>query len=73
MNLQSNLHNNPLEIVYVNSKKVSCDGGKSSFGHPLVYLNMGKNNFVICPYCSKYFTDKQKSAPVVGIKNQMKD
>ena len=53
----------PLEILYVNSKKVSCDGtreDKGAAGHPLIYLDMGKGDFVICPYCSKYFT-MQKS------------
>lgn len=48
------------EILHVNSKKVSCNGSKdannTASGHPLVYLDMGKNDFVICPYCSKYFT-----------------
>lgn len=57
---------NPLETLYVNSKKVSCQGQKAGekagAGHPLVYLDMGKNDFVICPYCSKYFTVRKKSA-----------
>jgi uncharacterized Zn-finger protein len=53
------LKNSPLETLHVNSKKVACDGGQSSSEHPLVYLNMGKKDFVICPYCSKFFTIKQ--------------
>lgn len=57
---------NPLEITNVASKKVSCDGVKdhknASEGHPLVYLNMGKNDFVICPYCSRYFSYKKSSS-----------
>jgi uncharacterized Zn-finger protein len=51
----------PFETLHVNTKKVSCDGGKGVLGHPKVYLNMGENNFVICPYCSKFFTLEQKS------------
>jgi uncharacterized Zn-finger protein len=81
MNPQINPKNSPLETVHVDSKKVSCDGGKgtsdhSLAGHPLVYLNMGKNDFVVCPYCSKYFTTEKKTAVnsvIFGIKNQMKD
>lgn len=50
---------NPPEILYTNSKKVACDGSRdgqnSGSGHPLIYLNMGKNDSVICPYCSKCF------------------
>ena len=44
------------EVLHVKSKKVSCDGSKSASSHPLVYLNMGDNDYVVCPYCSKYFT-----------------
>jgi len=76
MNPQINPKNSPLEIVHVDSKKVSCDGGKGPSGHPLVYLNMGKNDFVVCPYCSKYFTTEKKTAVnsvILGIKTQMKD
>jgi uncharacterized Zn-finger protein len=59
------VQNNPLETLYVNSKKVSCYGEREGFkpgsGHPLIYLDMGKNDFVICPYCSKFFTTKHKT------------
>lgn len=54
-NSQNNFLDKSLEVVQVDSKKVSCEGGKGGLGHPLVYLNMGKENFVICPYCSKHF------------------
>ncbi len=71
----------PPEILHVNSKKVSCDGakddkkaasGKSSagaVGHPLIYMDMGKNDFVICPYCSKYFTTQKTAPNLVGAAN----
>jgi len=39
----------------VDSKKVSCDGGGGALGHPKIYLDMGKENQIICPYCSKIF------------------
>ena len=48
-----------IEKVIVNSKKVSCDGG-TDFGHPLVYLNIGNDSEVICPYCSKKFIFRRK-------------
>jgi len=76
MNPQINPKNSPLETLHVTSKKVSCDGGKGVLGHPLVYLNMGKNDSVTCPYCSKSFTIAQKNglnSVILGIKNQMKD
>jgi len=55
----------PLEILHVSSKKVACGGGRENkngaLGHPLVYLDMDKNNFVVCPYCSKYFALQKAS------------
>lgn len=50
-----NSKNSSLEVVRVNSKKVSCDGNGGASSHPLVYLNMGEKDHVICPYCGKYF------------------
>ena len=71
MNSHLSAQNSPLEILRVNSKKVSCDGGSGSSNHPLVYLNMGKNDYVICPYCSKSFTTK-KSLDAKSVKQILK-
>ena len=53
----------PVEIIHVATKKVSCNGskdGKSAiFGHPTSYLNMEKGNSVACPYCGRTFKLKQ--------------
>ncbi len=73
MNPQINSKNSPLETLHVDSKKVSCDGLQT---HPLVYLNMGNNNSVTCPYCSKFFTIEKKTAKnsvILGIKNQLNE
>jgi uncharacterized Zn-finger protein len=51
-------HFNNSEVLYVKTKKVSCEGSQVSSTHPLVYLNMGEKDFVNCPYCSKLFTTK---------------
>ena len=51
-----NTKNKVTEVLHVTSKKVSCEGGKGSMGHPKVYLNMGDKDYVVCPYCSKLFT-----------------
>jgi uncharacterized Zn-finger protein len=48
------------EISRVTTKKVSCNGGKVTLGHPLIYLDMGKKDFVVCPYCSRFFTTNHK-------------
>lgn len=54
-----NIKSKITEILHVTSKKVSCDGGNGDMGHPKVYLNMGDQGYVVCPYCSKLFTTKK--------------
>ena len=43
------------DVEFVKSQKVSCDGGGGALGHPKVYLDMGDENEIVCPYCSKLF------------------
>ena len=40
-------------------KKVSCNGGEGALGHPKVFLDMGENDKILCPYCSKLFTRRR--------------
>jgi uncharacterized Zn-finger protein len=46
------------EIVETDQHRVSCDGGGGALGHPRVYLEMGDEHFVECPYCDKRFVLK---------------
>lgn len=48
----------PIEIIEVTDEKVGCDGGGGPLGHPLVYLVLGHNGAVQCPYCSRRFVLK---------------
>jgi uncharacterized Zn-finger protein len=45
----------PPEIVTVDSETVSCDGGSPALGHPRVFLNLGDEGQVDCPYCGRRF------------------
>ncbi len=50
----------PIEVLQVNERVVSCDGGMGRLGHPKVYLHMqgplgGEARQVVCPYCSRLF------------------
>ncbi|MGZ9115255.1 MAG: zinc-finger domain-containing protein, partial [Brevundimonas sp.] len=40
----------PPEDIVVPSKRVACDGGGGALGHPLVYMDMGGDDFVECAY-----------------------
>ncbi len=50
------------ETVYVTEKKVACDGGEGALGHPRVYLSMGVDGKVECPYCDRLFILDQSGA-----------
>jgi uncharacterized Zn-finger protein len=43
------------ETIEVDDTRVACDGGGGALGHPKVYLEMGDENFVECPYCDRRF------------------
>ena len=45
----------PPEHVVVSTKRVACDGGGGVLGHPLVYMDMGDEDFVECGYCDRRF------------------
>jgi len=51
------------EIIEVETTKVACDGGGGggALGHPKVYLEMGDEDFVECPYCDRRFVLKAKA------------
>ncbi|WP_339045539.1 zinc-finger domain-containing protein [Candidatus Mesenet endosymbiont of Agriotes lineatus] len=44
----------------VKHKKICCNGTNEigideGLGHPLIYLDMGNEDSIACPYCSKVF------------------
>jgi uncharacterized Zn-finger protein len=43
------------QITYTNENRVSCNGGGGALGHPLVWLTLGGDGRVTCPYCSRLF------------------
>ncbi len=45
----------PFETITVDTDRVACDGGGGPLGHPKVYLNLGSEGRVECPYCSRIF------------------
>ncbi|MBT5389152.1 MAG: zinc-finger domain-containing protein [Alphaproteobacteria bacterium] len=47
------------EVVYTDKLTISCDGGTGELEHPRVYLPMGEEGSVECPYCSQVFVLKE--------------
>lgn len=56
----------PGEIIMVGSRVAKCDGGGGALGHPIVYLNMGDEDEIVCPYCSRHFVLAADAAPATG-------
>lgn len=45
----------PSETIKVTDTVVACDGGDGGLGHPRVYLHMGHDHRVECPYCDRLY------------------
>ena len=41
--------------IRVTARRVACNGGGGALGHPQVWLNLGEDGAVMCPYCSREF------------------
>ena len=43
------------EAIPTTDRRVSCNGGGGPLGHPQVWLTLGTDGEVICPYCSRRY------------------
>jgi uncharacterized Zn-finger protein len=48
----------PFETIYIAETVAACNGGGGPLGHPRVYLNLGHDGKVECPYCSRLFVNR---------------
>ena len=49
-------HNNPgVAVIEIGAQEFMCIGAKPPFDHPHVFLDMGGDDEIICPYCSTLF------------------
>lgn len=51
-----------LARISVGSKEFQCVGALPPFDHPHVYLDMGKDGEIVCPYCSTLYVFDAKLA-----------
>ena len=49
---------NNSDIIKTDETRVACDGDGGALGHPRVYLDLGKDGKVECPYCERSFVLK---------------
>ena len=43
------------ETEVIETTTIACDGSEGALGHPRVFLNVGDEGKVECPYCDKLF------------------
>jgi len=49
-------HNDPgVTAIEIGSKEFMCIGASPPFDHPHVFLDMGDDVEIICPYCSTLY------------------
>lgn len=52
-----------VEKIFVGVKEFKCMGARPPYDHPHVFLDMGADTQVLCPYCSTlYVHDARLSA-----------
>jgi len=56
----------PVETIDGTETRVACDGGGGALGHPRVFLNLGADGKVDCPYCGRRFQMKPGAKPHAG-------
>jgi uncharacterized Zn-finger protein len=44
-----------LPRIEIGAKEFQCVGALPPFDHPHVYLDMGKDDDIVCPYCSTHY------------------
>jgi len=54
-----------VDVVEVEKVEIACDGGDVADGHPRVFLHIGADGRVDCPYCGRQFRLKE-GAPAGG-------
>jgi uncharacterized Zn-finger protein len=42
-------------VIEIGTKEFMCVGATPPFDHPHVFLDMGEDNEIICPYCSTLY------------------
>ncbi|MFL9828243.1 zinc-finger domain-containing protein [Rhodoplanes sp. SY1] len=49
-------HNDPgVQTIAIGAKRFMCIGAKPPFDHPHVFLDMGDDSEIVCPYCSTLY------------------
>ena len=50
-------------IIEIGSREFMCVGANPPFDHPHVFLDLGDDNEIICPYCSTLYVYQSELGP----------
>ncbi|MDA7945885.1 MAG: zinc-finger domain-containing protein [Hyphomicrobiaceae bacterium] len=56
-----------VEKIRIGAKEFQCMGASPPFDHPHVYLDMGGDSEIICPYCSTIYQHDPALAPTESV------
>ncbi|WP_439575220.1 zinc-finger domain-containing protein [Phreatobacter sp.] len=42
-------------VIHIGVKEFKCMGSRAPFDHPHVFLDMGADDEIVCPYCSTLY------------------
>jgi uncharacterized Zn-finger protein len=49
-------HNDPgVAVIEIGAKRFMCIGATPPFDHPHIFLDMGDETEIVCPYCSTLY------------------
>lgn len=52
-----------LARIEIGSREFQCMGALPPFDHPHVYIDMGKDTDIVCPYCSTHYVYNPRLDP----------
>lgn len=50
------------EKIFVGVRELQCMGARPPFDHPHVFLDMGADSQILCPYCSTLYVHDPRLA-----------
>jgi uncharacterized Zn-finger protein len=51
------------EKIFIGVKEFQCMGARSPHDHPHIYLDMGAETQIVCPYCSTLYVHDARLGP----------
>jgi uncharacterized Zn-finger protein len=52
-----------VEKIFIGVKEFKCMGARSPNDHPHVFLDMGADSQILCPYCSTLYVHDARLSP----------